>query len=106
MSERHVLHGHGRFGQAFTYDGTSWSGPVGVENSAGVTSVSCLSAAFCVAADLTGDVVTDYNGTWSAPDNIDPQSDSNFYGFTGISCATVSFCTAVDERGNVVVGSG
>ena len=94
------------FGQAFTYDGSAWSSAVGVENSAGVTSVSCTSSSFCVAADLTGNVVTEYDGTWSGPDNIDPQSDSNFYGFTGISCPTVAFCAAVDELGNVARGTG
>ena len=68
--------------------------------------VSCVSAAFCVAADETGNVVTEYDGTWSAPENIDPQSNSNFYGFTSISCATVAFCVAVDYDGNASVGVG
>ncbi len=94
------------FGQAFAYTPTGWSKAVGVENGAGVTSVSCVSAAFCVAADETGNVVTEYDGTWSAPENIDPQSNSNFYGFTSISCATVAFCVAVDYYGNASVGVG
>jgi hypothetical protein len=94
------------FGQAFTYTAAGWSKAAGVENSAGVTSVSCTSASFCVAADLTGNVVTYYDGTWSAPQNIDPQSNSDFYGFTGISCASVAFCAAVDYEGNASIGTG
>ena len=94
------------FGQAFDYTSAGWSTAIGVENSAGVTSVSCASESFCVAVDISGNVVTEYNGQWSAPQNIDPQSDSNFYGFTGVSCPTVAFCAAVDYDGNASLGTG
>jgi hypothetical protein len=68
--------------------------------------VSCTSSSFCAAADLSGNVVTEYNGVWSGPQNIDPQSPNEFYGFTGISCATVAFCAAVDFDGNGSLGTG
>ena len=94
------------FGQAFTYTGSGWTGPAGAENSAGVTSVSCTSAAFCVAADISGNVVTEYSGLWSAPIPADPQPANVFNGFTAISCATVAFCAAVDNDGNISLGTG
>ena len=62
-------------GNAFTYDGTSWSSPDSIDpNGNELTSVSCPTASFCAAVDGNGNVLT-YNGTsWSLPKSIDPRN--------------------------------
>jgi hypothetical protein len=78
-------------GNAFTYNGTSWT-----DSSTGISAsdVSCASPAFCVA--ISSSEATVYNGTsWSAPTVV---SDNN--PLVSVSCPTASFCLAVDVFGN------
>ena len=61
-------------GDAFTYDGSSWSAPDGIFSSGGLMSVSCPSVSFCVAVGDFGEggAALTYNGSsWSAPTVID-----------------------------------
>jgi hypothetical protein len=76
-----------------------WSaGTTLVSGSGGVTTVSCASATYCVAGDLTGGVST-YNGTtWSTPVTIDAA-----HAIASMSCPTVTFCVATDRSGNYIV---
>jgi hypothetical protein len=82
-----------REGEAATYDGSSWSAPVKIDSSAGLSSVSCPSASFCAAVDFRGNALT-YNGSsWSAPVHIAGSS------LRSVSCPSASFCAAVDDSG-------
>jgi hypothetical protein len=95
-----------------TYNATQWSAPVPVDPSNYLASISCVSSAFCVAADSllpagysndtadgNGEVVT-YNGTsWSAP------QQTGIPGIvSGLSCATTAFCAVIDKSGHAVAG--
>ena len=71
-----------------------WSAPVFVDGSpAGLGSISCASASFCVAFDLRGNAVTWNGSSWSAPVAVD-----SAYGLDYVSCVSSSFCAAVDVR--------
>ena len=73
---------------AATFDGTSWSSPTDLDDSGTLSSVSCVSTAFCVASAIDGNVWRYQSGTWSAAHRVADQLD-------GVSCASVSFCVAV-----------
>ena len=78
----------------------SWSTPSEADSNS-LSSVSCPSASFCAAVDITGNVIT-YNGTtWSAPQSIDAGNLIH-----SISCPTTSFCMAVDSTSYLVDNSG
>ncbi|MDX6229850.1 MAG: hypothetical protein QOI76_3240 [Frankiales bacterium] len=94
-------------GNAFTYNGTTWSAAVRIDNTAlgeqfpvRLNSVSCASASFCAAVDELGNATT-YNGsTWSTPVNIDSQR------LGSVSCSSATFCAAVDHFGYVMTYNG
>ena len=79
-------------GSALRWNGTNWSAPARIEAGpyldAGYhISLSCVSAAFCVAVDANGNSFT-YDGTsWSA-------AASSGLDATTLSCATPAFCMA------------
>jgi hypothetical protein len=91
-------------GDAFTWNGKTWSAGVDVDSTAGTNmndefaSVSCASSSFCVAGDDLSDVYTFNGSTWSAADQLNPSDTSASVSFS-VSCPTTSFCLAVD--GNV-----
>jgi hypothetical protein len=92
-------------GDAFTYNGSSWSAKSLIDNG-GITAVSCGSVSFCVAVDEEGDALT-YNGSsWSAPSNIDGVSTNFMSILPSVSCPSASFCVAVDIRGNALTYNG
>jgi hypothetical protein len=75
-----------------------------VETGGFLGAVSCGSPTFCVAADLTGNVLTSTNPTggsasWT-PALVD---DVGFLG--GVSCPSAELCVAVDPNGYVLVGA-
>jgi hypothetical protein len=83
-----------------------WSAPIALDPAFGGTSVSCVSASFCVAVgghendddEAGGDEVITFNGSaWSSPTSIDPG-----HTLTAVSCALSSFCAAVDESGDAL----
>jgi hypothetical protein len=69
-----------------------------VSGSGGATTVSCASATFCVAGDLTGGVSTYDGTTWTTPVTIDAT-----HAIASMSCPTLTFCVATDQSGNYVV---
>jgi hypothetical protein len=93
-------------GDAFTYDGVTWSAPVRIDETTfdfpiKLNAVSCASSSFCAAVDQLGSAVS-YNGTtWSVPHTID--SDKSL---TSVSCPTSTFCAAVDREGYVITYNG
>jgi hypothetical protein len=90
-------------GNAFTYNGSSWS--QSLSGGGPITSVSCASASFCVAVDQSGNALT-YNGSsWSAPSNIDGTTES-MSSLPSVSCPSASFCVAVDQSGNALTYNG
>ncbi len=114
-------------GNALSWNGASWSGtaiscPDSTTSSAGdctttgsfadpragvLDSVSCPSASFCAAVDVTGYALT-WNGTswsrpvWSATSPADPHGGA----LAAVSCASALFCVAVDGDGRALVWDG
>lgn len=93
-------------GNAFTYSGGNWSGPISVlsvSSSNYVDGVSCPTATFCVATTIgyPGYSEADYfNGTsWSGPQS------TGVYGIQSPSCGTPTFCMA-GSQGGVAVYDG
>ncbi len=65
---------------------------------AGLTSVSCASAASCIAVSSAG-AVLGWNGhSWSAPVTVDPAGG----GLTGVSCSAPGACVAIDFAGKML----
>jgi hypothetical protein len=65
--------------------------------------VSCTSNSFCVAVDLSGNVLTSTHpsrggSAWSTKRGVNPST------LTAVSCATRSFCVATDGWGYATVG--
>jgi hypothetical protein len=89
-------------GNAFRFDGTSWSGPTPLDpgcagqHACGLV-VSCGAAAFCVAMDLSGQTFT-YDGTWSKSTAL--QGADQFAMFTAVSCPQAGVCVAIDDSGD------
>jgi serine/threonine protein kinase len=78
-------------GNAFTYSGSSWSGPRHLAATA-MPGVSCPTAGFCMAASMT----TPYaysGGTWSASGPL-VTADGGPVHLTSVSCPTASSCVA------------
>lgn len=81
-------------GNAYVFDGTSWSGAFNAWG--GPSSVSCTSSSFCMAA-IGG--ASEWDGSsWSRPVDVDPVGEIN-----AVSCAGSALCMAVDSAGNVLV---
>jgi sugar lactone lactonase YvrE len=82
-------------GNAFVFDGTTWTASGGNPIAPGLNfvSVSCPSTTFCLAVDASGNTYT-YNGTtWAAGAAL---------GFSSlaVSCSSSSFCMVVGDTGN------
>jgi hypothetical protein len=82
-------------GKVLTYNGSSWSAPSLIDPEGSLDSVSCPSAAFCMAAGgrQHGYALTYNKGTWSAASEIDPEGE-----VVSLSCVSASFCMAVTEH--------
>lgn len=81
--------------------------PAPLALASGLTSISCPSVSFCVAADRRGDALASTDPTGGASKwrsvNVDPKP--GILGITSVSCPTRSFCVAVDSSGNVVTST-
>jgi hypothetical protein len=84
-------------GNAYTYDGTSWSAAAAFDTSTDPAPfVSCASKDYCVAVDgsqtgNSGSAYT-YNGTsWSGPVSV-----SSGTGLGSVSCPSTTYCMATD----------
>ena len=77
--------------KAAIFNGTRWSAPVTIDTgSLGlVSSLSCASASFCVAADYEGRVIRYTGSGWDKPKSLLPASSA-----TSVSCPSASTCVA------------
>jgi len=91
---------HARHTTAAPTSSAEWSAGKHVSTGAGFVSVSCTSAAFCMAADSGGNVYKYSGGTWSQAQLLDSG------GLTSVSCATSSFCVAASKSDGVYTYSG
>ena len=91
-------------GNAYTYNGTAWSGAAPIDTTNGqidggeMRAVSCPVSSFCAAIDGRESVLTFNGTTWSAPQQLETAALGS-----GVSCASSSFCVAVDGGGNAFV---
>jgi len=91
-------------GDAFLFNGTSWSSGVPVDPGYKLHSISCVLTTFCVVGASVN--VFSYNGTsWSGADSIDT-NDANGTGLSSVSCPSATFCATVDAIGNVLTFNG
>jgi hypothetical protein len=92
-----------KLGNAFTYNGTSWSAATALDpgSTLDMTGVSCPATTFCVAIDAAGHEYT-FNGTsWTAASVIDSSGQPQ-----AISCTSSHFCLMADLSGNVATFNG
>ena len=90
-------------GQAFIWNGASWSAS---QKFAGYASISCPSARFCLAVDDWGNALT-WNGTvWAAVKGIPPNEPGGWLSVKGVSCASASFCVAAVDTATVEMWDG
>ena len=77
--------------KAAIFNGTRWSAPVTIDTgSLGlVSSLSCASIRFCVAADYEGRVIRYTGSGWDKPKSLLPASSA-----TSVSCPSPSTCVA------------
>jgi hypothetical protein len=94
-------------GDLVMFDGTNLAGAQTLSNgNPGLNSVSCISAAFCLAVSDggTSGAVGGYqiwrNGGWTVRTNIAGNA------WTSASCVSASFCAASDNLGNVSIFNG
>jgi hypothetical protein len=59
--------------------------------------MSCSSSSFCATVDGSGNFFTFDGTSWSAPTEIDPNTE-----LTSVSCPTTSFCLAADGNGDAL----
>lgn len=85
-------------GGALEFNNYAWK-PIVVGE--GVSWVSCVSSAFCVAVDFGGHAVVDTGGRWGTPQLADRGGS-----LTSVSCASTKFCAAVDKKGRAVMFNG
>lgn len=83
-------------GQAFFYDGTTWSAPQLADPGGELTSISCPSTGFCVAVDEEGRAVTYTGSGWTTPTHV------NSGRLLGVSCPTTTRCWAVGHGGDAL----
>jgi hypothetical protein len=99
-------------GDAYTWNGKSWSKGVVVDSTAGtnandqLASVSCASSSFCIAGDDLSGVYLFNGSTWSAVDQLDPSNASVASVSFSVSCPTTTFCMAVDGNVNYYTYNG
>ncbi|MER7072040.1 hypothetical protein [Terrabacter sp. NPDC000476] len=82
-----------------------WSAPVTAIPDRGQPSdVSCPSTTWCMAIDLSGQVLTFDGTTWSSPRKIFPKAPGQPQ--SAVSCPTTTFCLATHASGYAVYRSG
>ena len=76
-----------------------WAGPIAIDQTNNLSSVSCPSSSFCTAVDLNGNALTFNGSVWSAPTDVGGTPSS-------VSCPSAAFCAAVDTNGNLLTFNG
>ena len=88
-------------GNAFTWNGTSWSKPISVDSNVIFHSVSCPLASFCMAIGIPeGTVGNDETFTWNGSIWSKPTIITSGGSLIPVSCVSSSFCMAVAAAGN------
>jgi hypothetical protein len=93
-------------GNAFTFDGASWSHaqPVDTRHSrhgSGLSAISCPSPRSCVAVDDQGRALTLRNGSWGSAVPVDPS-----LGLISVSCSGAAFCVSLNDLGQASTYDG
>ncbi|MBV9607249.1 MAG: hypothetical protein JO027_19190 [Solirubrobacterales bacterium] len=89
-------------GNAYTFNGSAWSGANPIDTADGtidggaLDAVSCPSATFCAAIDGLESVLTFNGSAWTAPARLEPGTVSH----SSVSCPSAGVCEAVDGAGN------
>lgn len=92
----------------------AWSAPVEIDAGAALQSVTCPSAALCVAVNEHGELLTSTNPTggasaWSAPVKLDTRGTQPFEAqmiySVNVACGSTSLCVAYDTRGTVMTST-
>ncbi|MHB8263480.1 MAG: IPT/TIG domain-containing protein [Acidimicrobiales bacterium] len=95
----------GSTGEAFSWDGSTWSTLTNIDSAAHLYSVSCPSSSFCAAVDGAGNALewkSSGGGTWTPLTDID-----STHALSSVSCPlSSSFCMAVDNAGNALEWTG
>jgi hypothetical protein len=82
----------GEDGQAFTYNGGSWSSGTTIDGTNDLRAVSCPTGSFCAAVGDAGQIVTFDGTSWGTPVQLSPPVN-----LTSVSCPIASFCVAAGE---------
>jgi hypothetical protein len=87
------------FGEAFVWNGGSWSNPVTFDSQLqdGDDAVSCPAKGFCMVVDDNGNAVPILEGSPGSS----RQLDSSSVGLNDVSCASAARCVAVGGHGRV-----
>jgi len=87
------------FGEAFEWNGRSWSNPVTFDSNVldGNDAVSCPAKGFCMVVDDTGIAVPILNGSPGSS----RQLDSSSIGLNDVSCASAARCVAIGGHSRV-----
>jgi hypothetical protein len=85
----------------FMWNGSTWSDEILDSDYYSITSVSCVSTAFCMAVDALGNEFTWNGSTWGARLDVDSANSLD-----SVSCPSTSFCAAVDQEGNALTFNG
>ena len=85
-------------GEAFTFDGSTWSAPVSFDAGGTPNSVSCVSAGFCASVDTQGDAFTFDGTSWT---------EASFSSaLRSVSCPSATFCMAAAGAQQMLVYNG
>jgi hypothetical protein len=91
---------------AATWVGGTWSPAQTVDPAGGLAAIACPTATFCVAADVTGSVIS-WDGTaWSPPRRVLPQPTEYTGDPTSVSCPDAQFCMVLDGDGDYATFTG
>jgi len=90
-------------GSVTMFDGATWTDPVLIDPDVwNFSSVSCVTAEFCVAADSAGNALQFDGTSWAAPVGV----DAGGVGLIAVSCAAPAFCMALTWAGDAYQGCG
>jgi len=90
------------YGNALTYDGSTWTAPADIDGTSPLVSVSCPLVSFCMAVDVSGNAFTSTGGdSWTASSGIVSIGSVN-----SLSCVSATYCMATTAYDTGVYGVG
>ena len=87
------------YGNAYRYDGKTWTSIHIDSKNPSLTDISCPTTAFCMVDDASGNTLEYVSGSWTKPLVTDP---SGVY----VSCASKSYCVALGGQGKFLTYNG